>query len=75
MRRRPEHPDETPCEEAVLLREDELARRWRISLRTLQRWRAQGLGPAHLVIGRRILYRRAEVEDYERRRLRKGGGT
>lgn len=57
------------------LTEPELAHRWRISLRTLQRWRAQGLGPAHLVIGRRILYRRAEVEHYERRRLRKGGGS
>jgi hypothetical protein len=54
------------------LTEAELARRWRISPRTVQRWRGQGRAPSHLVVGRRILYRWADVEAFERRRLRGG---
>ncbi len=52
------------------VREDELARRWRISARTLQRWRRQGRAPAHLRIGHSILYRCADVEAFERHHLR-----
>jgi len=48
--------------------EKELAAHWRVTPRTLQRWREEGSGPAWLRIGGRILYPRAEVLAYERRR-------
>ena len=54
------------------LREDELALRWRISPRTLQRWRSEGRAPPHLQFGQRILYRREDVEDFEARHRRSG---
>lgn len=47
--------------------EKELAAHWRVSPRTLQRWREQGFGPAWIRIGGRILYIRDVVLDYERR--------
>lgn len=52
-------------EPRLFMTEAELAARWRHSLRTLQRWRAGGAGPAHLRFGRRIVYRIADVETYE----------
>jgi len=42
-----------------------LARRWRLSHRTLERWRREGLGPSYLKIGGRILYQRGDVVAYE----------
>lgn len=51
-----------------LLRERELAARWRTSRRTLQRWRAEGHGPAFIQIGGAIRYRLADVLAYEERR-------
>ena len=47
------------------LSEAELARRWLHSERTLQRWRQKGQGPAYLRLGRRVLYRLADVEAHE----------
>ena len=49
-----------------LLRERELAARWRMSTRTLQRWRGDGSGPVHLVIGGSIRYRLSDVIAFER---------
>ena len=43
----------------------ELARRWRISPRTLERFRWLQKGPAFLKIGGRVVYRLADVEAYE----------
>jgi Helix-turn-helix domain len=48
-----------------LLAPSELAERWRMSVRTLDRWRAAGEGPAWLALGGRILYRVTDVEAYE----------
>ena len=45
-----------------------LARRWHVSPRTLERWRWTGDGPAYFKIGGRVVYRLDDVEDYERRR-------
>jgi hypothetical protein len=59
---------ENQLESPVLITEPELARRWRHSLRSLQRWRAAGNGPPHLRIGRRIVFRIADVAAYEARR-------
>lgn len=52
-------------EPRFLLTEAELATRWRHSLRSLQRWRAEGNGPRHLRIGRRIVFRLSDVEAFE----------
>jgi hypothetical protein len=47
------------------LNQIELARRWRISPRTLERWRWLGEGPQYLKLGGRVLYRVADIEAYE----------
>lgn len=49
------------------LTEAELARHWRLSVRTLQRWREAGTGPDWIRVGRRILYPRVAVIAFERR--------
>jgi hypothetical protein len=56
------------------LREAELARRWRLSPRTLQRRRKDGTGPAWLTLGGRIVYALEDIRDYERR-ARNGGDS
>ena len=52
------------------LNQTELAARWSISARTLERWRWTGEGPAFLKIGGRVVYRLEDVEAYERNQLR-----
>ena len=47
------------------LNQIELAERWNISPRTLERWRWIGEGPAYLKIGGRVVYRLEDVEAYE----------
>jgi hypothetical protein len=49
----------------------ELALRWRLTERTLDRWREQGAGPDALRIGGRILYPWEDVLAYEAARLRR----
>ena len=62
----PTHPDRTRATEAKrFLIERELAQRWRISQRTLSRWRANGVAPAHHLIGSRVLYAIEDVETAE----------
>lgn len=47
----------------------ELARRWAISPRTLERWRWSGDGPRYLKLNGRIAYRIVDVEAFEATRL------
>lgn len=47
----------------------DLARRWRISPRTLERWRWERKGPPWLRVGGRVLYRIEDVLAYERNAL------
>ncbi len=60
--------------EARAFDENQLARRWDISHRTLQQWRRMGIGPVYLKLGDRVSYRREDVEAYERQALRRGTG-
>lgn len=59
-------------EEALLVRRTiflttaELAERWRISSRTLERWRDKGIGPAYTRIGNRVRYHIDVIERAER---------
>jgi Helix-turn-helix domain len=48
----------------------ELAQRWGISPRTLERWRWLGQGPKFLKLGGRVVYRIQDVENYEAEQLR-----
>jgi hypothetical protein len=50
----PQHLDQT-----------ELSRRWKISPRTLERWRWLRQGPAYLKIGGRVAYRLEDIEAFE----------
>lgn len=47
------------------LTQNDLAQRWRISARTLERWRWLQEGPQFLKIGGRVVYRLEDVEAYE----------
>lgn len=51
----------------------ELSRRWRLSPRTLERWRFQGTGPRYLKVGGRVVYRLEDIEAYEADQLRETG--
>lgn len=56
------------------LTQQDVARRWRISPRTLERWRWQGEGPRFLKIGGRVVYRLQDVEAFEAEKLREERG-
>lgn len=56
------------------LDQKELAARWRVSPRTLERWRLRGSGPSYLKLGGRCIYSIAEVERFEQQRLRERTG-
>ncbi len=50
----------------------ELAQRWRLSDRTLEKWRQTRRGPRYLRVGGRVLYPQNEVERFEAENLRGG---
>jgi hypothetical protein len=52
------------------LSQTELAARWNISHRTLERWRWTGEGPRFIKIGGRVVYRQEDIEAYETDNLR-----
>jgi hypothetical protein len=58
-------PDIRAARPETVLSQNELARRWRLSPRTLERWRWLGQGPAFLRLGRRIAYRLSDIEAFE----------
>jgi hypothetical protein len=52
------------------LRPNELAARWRISWKTLARWRWTGDGPRFLKVSGKVLYRIEDIEAYEAAHVR-----
>ena len=52
------------------LNQIDLARRWSISPRTLERWRWLGQGPRYIKIGGRVVYSVEEVEAFEAQQTR-----
>ena len=52
----------------IFLTQPELAARFRVSPRTLERWRWLKTGPNYTKLGGRIVYALTDVETYERRR-------
>ncbi len=55
----------TPGDRRVL-NEHELAHRWAVSAKTLQRWRAEQRGPRYLKLSRRVVYPLDSVTAFER---------
>jgi len=49
----------------LCLTQKELARRWAISHRTLERWRWTGEGPDYLKLGGRVIYRLEDITAFE----------
>jgi hypothetical protein len=47
------------------LNQAEVARRWRMSIRTLERWRWLKRGPRYIKVGGRVLYRLSDIEAFE----------
>lgn len=58
-----------------LFSEQALAVRYGKTVRTLQRWRAEGYGPSYLRIGGSIFYRMEDIEAFEAGRRNTGGGV
>lgn len=52
----------------------QLAARWHVSEKTLERWRNQGTGPAYMKVVGRILYPVQHIEAIEANRIRKSTG-
>lgn len=53
------------------LNQTELAARWNVSHRTLERWRWTGEGPQFIKIGGRVVYRLEDIEAFEAEQMRK----
>ncbi len=49
-----------------VLNENELAQRWGLSPKTLQRWRSEGRGPCSLKLSKRVSYPLKSVIEFER---------
>lgn len=48
----------------------ELAQRWQLSESTLERWRAEGIGPLFLKLRGQVGYRETDILAYENQALR-----
>lgn len=48
-----------------LMSETEVAKRWKISPKTLQRWRTDRYGPTYVKLGKNVRYRSEDIEAYE----------
>lgn len=63
-------PDSPPAGQRQVLNEQQLAQRWGVSPKTLQRWRNQGRGPRYLKLSKRVGYPLDAVIGFEREVLR-----
>ena len=62
-------PDPMRPHERRVLSESELAQRWGVSAKTLQRWRSEGRGPHYLKLSKRVTYPLEIIAEYERSAL------
>lgn len=53
----------------IAINENELATRWDVSPKTLQRWRSEGRGPRYLKLSKRVTYPLDEIFLFEERPL------
>ncbi|MBS0642272.1 MAG: helix-turn-helix domain-containing protein [Proteobacteria bacterium] len=69
------HDHDAPSVTAIRhLNQLELARRWRMSERTLERWRWLKKGPTYLKVGGHVVYRFEDVLAYEQAQLHGADG-
>lgn len=61
----PALPAQTAPHERRVLSETELAQRWGVSPKTLQRWRTEGRGPKYLKLSKRVTYPLEAIAEYE----------
>ena len=54
-----------PPHQRRVLSEIELAQRWGVSPKTLQRWRTEGRGPQYLKLSKRVTYPLDVIAQYE----------
>ena len=57
------------------LNPSQLAQRWEISEKTLERWRKEGTGPVFIKLGALVRYRVIDIEAFESRGLRRDTAT
>ena len=69
-RRRREKPVSPFIDPVRHLEQADVAQRWNVSYRSLERWRWTGQGPRFLNIGGRVVYRLCDIEAYEAEQLR-----
>ncbi|MBL6082377.1 helix-turn-helix domain-containing protein [Belnapia sp. T18] len=69
VRQHPRDPSRVAFDTTRHLTQVELARRWRASHRTLERYRYEKKGPPYLKIGGRVLYRLEDIEVFEAEQL------
>lgn len=53
----------------AFLNQVELSQRWKLSPRTLERWRWLGTGPRYHKIGGRVVYRLDDIQEWENSRI------
>jgi len=53
----------------LFISQNELAQRWQISQTTLERWRAQQIGPSFLKLGGQVRYRLIDITAFEEQTL------
>ena len=49
--------------------ERDLAERWGVSPKTLQRWRSEGRGPMYLKLSKRVVYPLDQIQAFESKAL------
>jgi len=54
----------------IMINEVELAERWNLSPKTLQRWRSEGRGPRFMKMSKRVVYPMDEILDFASQALR-----
>ena len=58
-------------EHPSLLTPRQLAARWGMSEKTLERWRSLGTGPMYLKLGSRVMYPLSSIAEHEHGRMRR----
>ncbi len=61
---------ELAMEKSMHLTPRQLAQRWQLSEKTLERWRTQGTGPIFMKLVGRVLYPLKHIEALEAKRIR-----
>ncbi len=54
--------------EEIYLETDSLSNRWGVAINTLAKWRWKKIGPLWTKVGRTILYKLADIEEFEAQR-------